>query len=214
MKTSAIFLPLLCALFQAQAAPLPEIQASRPPMPGCVWQPYQFAQLGVRLLYQDCTDPSAHYQLSQHGNWLEQHRPSDDAIFGKHRIVGVFHKPATQRIEDAIQQNFVNRIRLDNPREQAQARKYCRVVRSYRPVLRDANKITLTIVPTGSYLRDIQHQLQQAPRDYGCGEYGADQALSYFEYHPNVSTTRYLFVEVGMDEPLFDENSIELLTDR
>lgn len=211
MKTSAISLALLSVLFHAHAAPLPAIQASRPPMSGCVWQQHQFDQLGVRLLFQDCADPSAHYQLSQQGDWLAQHRSADDVIFGKHRVVGVFHKPAAQSIEEAIQQTFVSRIQLNNPREQAQARKYCRVVRSYRPVLRDASKITLTIVPTGSYLRDIQRQLQRVPRDYGCGEYGAGQQLSYFEYHPNESTTRYLFVEVGMDEPQFDENSIELI---
>ena len=211
MKLAFIFAAVMVcgSLAQAQTAP---VQASRPAWPGCAWKPHQFEQLGVRLLYQDCTDPSSHYELSQKDNWLEQHRPADDVIFGSHRVVGVFHKPAEQSIEEAIQQAFVKRIvPLDNENEQARARKYCRVVPLKPSPLSDARKVALTIAPTGSYQRYIQRQMRQFPRDYGCGEYGMGQGLSYFEYHPYESKTRYLFVEYGMDESLLDENSLELI---
>ncbi len=186
-----------------------DIKASRPAMEGCDWKPYASPQLGIRLLFPECSDPKQNYVLKENGDWLEQHRPADDVTFGSHQIIRVFDKPASQRIEDVIRENFVKRITLDDKQDQAQARKSCRVVKTPGFRLKDSRKLTLTLAPTGKYKKKIDKELQDGPRDFGCGEYGMGQGGSYFEYHPSESKTRYVFVNYGMDEPLFDENSIE-----
>lgn len=202
---------LLSGVVHADSTAGTEIKASRPAMEGCVWKPYQSQRLGIRLLFQECADPGQRYVLTENGDWLERHRPADDVIFGSHRIIRVFSKPASQSIEDTIRKNFIGRITLDDKREQAQARKHCRVVETPDYRLKDEQKITLTLVPTGRYKKKIDKDLQDSPRDFGCGEYGMDQAGTYFEYHPTRTKTKYAFVIYGMDEPLFDENSIEFI---
>jgi hypothetical protein len=68
-------------------------------------------------------------------------------------------------------------------------------------------------MPTGAYAQKIDKELKQEPRDFGCGEFGAGQSTAYFEYHPEESKTKFLYVDTGQDEPLFDQASIEFLPD-
>ncbi len=179
----------------ASAAPSP----SRPPDESCIWRP--FAALGLRLLVQDCTDKEAHYVFSTHGDWIEQHRPFNDRIFGSHQIIRVLRKPAGMPIQQAI-------MKFAGPTLPPKGRGHCMVTTLQDPPFTDGQKLLLTLMPTGAYRAKILAELQQEPRDYGCGPYGASQGVTYFEYHPDESRTRFLFVVYGDDEPLFDERSI------
>jgi len=75
------------------------------------------------------------------------------------------------------------------------------------------DKLLFTIMPTGAYAKKIDKELQQEPRDFGCGNYGAGQSTMYFEYHPGETKTKFLWVDTGQDEPLFDQASIEFLAE-
>ncbi len=189
-----------------------DIKGSRSPYQNwdCAWKQHEFKDPGVRLLFQKCSSPKMYYELSVKDGWIEQHRPSDDVIFGSHRILRMFSKPAGQSIEDAIKINFIDKIKLQNKSEELQARKSCKVVKTTGFSLQ-GGKITLTIKPTGNYEKAIMKKLAKSPGDFGCGEYGQRQGLTYFEYHPLESKTKYAFVIYGFDEPLFDENSIEFI---
>lgn len=191
--------------------------ASRNAGAGCIWKPYEFKELGVRLLFKDCEDPAAHYELHQEGDWIKMRRPSDPVTFGSQYLLRVLSKPAEQAITDAIQKQFVAQIVINdatdlrkNKRDQIAARKQCSVIPKAQ-----WNDDILTqrfeIMPKpGKYQRQIDRELQQGPRDFGCGEYGAGQATTYFEYHPQQSKTKFIYVNFGWDDDaLFDEKTIE-----
>lgn len=177
--------------------------ASRPAGAGCEWRPFESRALGIRLLREECHAPDIGYVFSVVENRIEQHRPADDRIFGSHVVLEVFRKPAGQDIGQAIAEQFIAKL----PPE---ARASCKVRVLDRPLL-GRGKVALTLMPTGRYGEKIAAELRQYPRDFGCGDYGRTQGTTYFEYHPGESRTRFAFVVYGMDEPLFDEKSIEFL---
>src|SRR4029077_4389353 len=100
-RASSTILLLLLAMRAAEAA-----EPSRPPDQGCVWENFESASLGIRLLVENCPDPQNHYVFSVKDDWLEQHRPSDDVTFGSHQVIRVLTKPAAEPIEAAIRRQF------------------------------------------------------------------------------------------------------------
>jgi hypothetical protein len=183
-------------------------QQSRPPEPGCHWEAFSSPEIGLRLLVENCEDPNAHYVLSTKGEWLEQHRPADDVTFGSHQIIRVLTKPVDQSIEAAIREQFIATL-ADH-----RARASCKVVpfRFTGGAVLGSGKLRFELVPTGAYARWIDRELRKGPRNFGCGDYGKGQETVYFEYHPVESRTKFLFVDYGWDEPVFDENSIEFIS--
>src|SRR5579863_5872184 len=87
--------------------PAAAAEPSRPPDPGCNWENFESPSLGIRLRVENCSDPSMHYVFSANGDWLEQHRPSDDTTFVSHQVIRVMTKPAGQPIETAIRRQFI-----------------------------------------------------------------------------------------------------------
>jgi hypothetical protein len=200
---------ILAALLCLVALSAHATQPSRAPEQGfgCVWKPFESRELGIRLLVQDCTDPNMHYEFSAKDGWLEEHRPSDSVTFGPSQVIRVLSKPATQPIEAAIQQQFIATLTDRDAKASCQ-------VRSFKNAeVKGQGKQLFTIMPSGAYARKIDKQLKQEPRDFGCGEFGAGQSTAYFEYHPEESKTKFLYVDTGQDEPLFDQASIEFLPD-
>jgi hypothetical protein len=199
--------PVLGALVCLLSIPAQAMQPSRPVEQGygCVWQPFESAALGIRLLVQNCTDPNIHYEFSAKGDWLEQHRPSDPVTYGPARIIRVLQKLADERIEAAIARQFVATL------DDKAARASCKVRPFKNPEVKGAGKLLFTILPTGAYARKIDKELHELPRDFGCDEFGAGQSTAYFEYHPAESRTTFLYVNAGQDEPLFDQASIEII---
>lgn len=156
---TSIFLVL--ALFAGRPALAAE--PSRAPDQGCSWENFESASLGIRLLVENCSDPRMHYVFSAKGDWLEQHRPSDDTTFGSHQIIRVMTKPADQPIEAAIRQQFIATL------ADKRARASCRVAEAKNTGVRGPGKILLEIVPSGAYARMIARRLRAEPRDFGCG---------------------------------------------
>ena len=196
---------LVVAVLGVRPAPTAAPEPSRAPDPGCNWENFESPSLGIRLRVENCSDPSMHYVFSANGDWLEQHRPSDDTTFGSHQVIRVMTKPAEQPIEAAIRRQFIATL------TEKAARASCKVARARDTGVNGNGKILLEIVPFGAYARKIERELKDEPRDFGCGDYGKGQATLYFEYHPAESTTKYLWVDAGQDDPLFDRNSIEII---
>jgi len=181
--------------------PLPS--PSREAEKGCEWRPFDSPALGLSLLVQQCSADNMRYVFSTNGDWIEAHRPSDDATFNGPRQIKVFRKAAYQPVEDGIRDFFVTQL----PPEASAS---CVVRAVEKSPVTSKDKIILEIYPTGDYEKKILEELKKEPRDFGCGHYGKGQGLSYFEYHPSEDPTKFLFVEYGMDAPLFDENSLTL----
>jgi hypothetical protein len=198
---------LLAGLFCLIALAAQAAQPSRPPEQGCVWKPFESKELGIRLLVQDCADPNMHYEFSAKDGWLEEHRPADPVTFGPSQIVRVLAKRADQPIEAAIREQFVATL------ADKEAKASCRVRPFKNPEVKGKGKQLFTIMPTGAYAKKIDKELAKGPRDFGCGDHGAGQSTAYFEYHPAESRTKFLYVDTGQDEPLFDQASIEILAE-
>ena len=65
------------------------------------------------------------------------------------------------------------------------------------------------IVPDGKYAKQMDEMMQKEPVPSTCSGWGVGNSGSrYFEVHEN-HPDKVLFVEIGQDAPLFDENSIE-----
>ncbi len=174
---------------------------------GCVWEAYIDDHKGLKLWYQNCSQPSAHYVLSWNNDILEQHRPSDDVKFGSSTVLEMYTKPVQYTIEQAIADQFISKS------EKAE-RDNCRVVKDDTPPARPGVEY-YRIIPTDSYEKLVIEAFNKKnpnggiPYDTICGEHGKwASGDAYFEYHPIEAPNRFLFVVVGQDEPLFDEKSI------
>ena len=63
---------------QVQAASIPSLAPSRSPDKNCKWQTYENKELGISLLFENCSEAKAHYEISSKGNWIEQEGPPDN----------------------------------------------------------------------------------------------------------------------------------------
>ena len=192
-------LEALAAMYPVRLAAEAVAPSRTPYSADCEWLPFKSAELGVSLWVMNCPG-DGRYEFSVVENRVEQHRPADDRIFGSHVVLEMHSKPAAQSIEEALKERFI--ATLPSP-----ARESCIVERVRRRGF-GSDKLLYTLMPTGEYRGQVEADLKQFPRDFGCGPYGKDQATTYFEYHPAESLTRYAYVIYGMDEPLFDERSL------
>ncbi|HYM73047.1 MAG TPA: hypothetical protein VET89_08705 [Stellaceae bacterium] len=116
-------------------------------------------------------------------------------------------KPADQTIEAAIAQQFIATL------TDTEAKASCKVRAFKNPAVKGKGKLLFQIMPTGAYARKVEKKLQQEPGDFGCGDFGAGQSTAYFEYHPAETKAKFLYVDTGQDEPLFDQDSIVFIAD-
>jgi len=76
-----------------------------------------------------------------------------------------------------------------------------------------AGKQRFTFVPNGAYQKELAAKADpnEVPEP-ACGEYG-DQpdGVQYFEVSTKSSSRKVLFVRIGQDEPLFDEQTLQLI---
>jgi hypothetical protein len=91
-------------------------------------------------------------------------------------------------------------------------REHCKL-EPYRDSTPPAGVKRYTFLPDATYAKQLE-----AGTDPGdipeppCGERGfAPDGVQYFETHPNSKVRAFLFVQAGQDEPLFDEQSLQLL---
>jgi hypothetical protein len=70
-----------------------------------------------------------------------------------------------------------------------------------------------TFRPNAAYAKEVK--AKEVPGDIGdpsCGEWGdAPDGVQYFETQPASGARAFLFVRMGQDEPLFDEQTLRLL---
>jgi len=156
---------------------------SRMPANGCAWEDYTDAKRGFSVLVQKCTDGKS-------------------GIDQVEKMIEVFDKPAQQPLDQAIRERFFNSL---SDEEHAG----CTAQKSERLLLPDPI-VTMEITPRGGYLLEVKKKREADPEFRACGDHGQGKTLAYFEYHPNETLTKYLFVRLGKDRPLFDEMSIRL----
>ena len=64
------------------------------------------------------------------------------------------------------------------------------------------------MVPVGDYATEVRAQMQSEPVPAPCNGWGVgNSGQRYFEIHDS-NPDKAIFIEIGQDAPLFDENSI------
>ncbi len=184
--------------------PLSRWDASRAARAGCAWRPFADAKLGLRLLVESCAAAVPASRFATRGAEIVDLADVGEGERGT-PVVQVFSKPAGTPIDAAIRARFF-------PEMVPRMRSGCRVQQATAGdgAARNARE-TWQIVPTESYREDTAKWRAAEPDAMVCGPYGQRNGRGHFEFHPDVSATRYLFLWLGADEPRFDEHSIELL---
>lgn len=176
--------------------------ASRAPDANCTWEPFQSTELGVRLLVQNCTGFS-HYDFSVQGNRIEQHRPTDDTIYGSHTVATLYTKPASQSIRAALTEQFIDTL-------PERFRETCEIG------ARVDNRSSVeryTIGPNWERMQQITAAAGTDIPDYSeCGVTSDPNDGTYVEYQPGRTKERFAIVVRGQDDPLFDTASLELFS--
>ncbi len=178
--------------------------ASRAPRSGCSWRPYADATLAVRLLVESCAGEVPNSRFATRGAEIVDLAGVGEGERGT-PVIQVFSKSARESIDAAIRARFF-------PEMVPRMRAGCRVRQASAGHEASRNgRQTWEIVPSESYGEDTAKWRAAEPGAMVCGPYGRRDGRGYFEFHPGTSETRYLFVWLGVDEPRFDELSVELL---
>jgi hypothetical protein len=176
--------------------------SSRPAMEGCQWENFLSESMGVATSIQKCAAPAAVYTFSEKAGALTMTPASEPTKAVK--VIESFQKPVGQPVEETIEKEFLAKVA-------AAEHKQCRIV-SPAPLveLNDSGKQTLAIVPVEGYAKQAAERRATDPNFTACGPYGQSGDVSYFEYHPNETRGRFVFVRLVKDAPLFDEQMIRL----
>ncbi|WP_266160886.1 hypothetical protein, partial [Dyella silvatica] len=87
------------------------------------------------------------------------------------------------------------------------------VVKPYRDSSAPVGVMRFTIVPNAAYQKTIDARPPSTDvPEPPCGDWGeGPDGVAYFEAQPSRNPHKLLYVNVGQDEPLFDDNSLRLL---
>ncbi|MEP7044064.1 MAG: hypothetical protein ABI843_13455 [Dokdonella sp.] len=180
-----------------------ESRPSRTPVKGCSWQHLSDAKVGLAAWVQQCDFDSRKITFSLRGGGLTMHYSDggDDET-----LVEVHALEADESLEAGMRRLWAVGV---SPAEL----KHCKLA-PYRESVPPAGVKRYTFLPDAVYAKQLKASAD--PGDVPeppCGERGfAPDGVQYFETHANSAVRAFLFVQAGQDEPLFDEQSLQLLS--
>jgi hypothetical protein len=199
---------LAAALALSLAAAASAAPPSRAPEKGCVWKRLDAPELGVSLYHQKCDfgfRTADHSASAKTGSVYEVLRDTATGRESKEPVISMIPVKAGETPEAAIRREVF-------PSMKGLERNRCVVVRKNVAALDSAGKAAYTIVPNAAYAAELAKQFRDEVPPPPCGARGESaDGQSYFEFHPRESSRRIAFVDLGQDEPLFDERSLRFL---
>ncbi|MBY0278352.1 hypothetical protein K2Z84_23735 [Candidatus Binatia bacterium] len=197
----------LLALSYALAGPavaddLPAGKPSRAPLEHCAWERVADRQLGLAAWVQRCDYGFRKIDFLVQGSTLAQ-RFSDGGA--PEPVIDVFDLQPGESPEAGIKRIFAEHGDAAVARRCVPAR--------WKHGKTPPGRIRTTFVPDASYAKELKRKARadEVP-DPPCGAYGeAPDGIQYFESQPQSGVAKILFVRVGQDEPLFDEQTLTLL---
>lgn len=175
---------------------------SRPPVQGCAWRKLSDRNLGLEAWVQRCDFGFRKIDLFAVKGSLAIHY-SDGG--GPEPLVDVLDLLPEEKPEVGIRRLFSARTAKDLAGR-------C-VLAPYRGTKSRAGVLRFTFVPDAAYQKELDakadpNEVPEPP----CGDWGdAPDGIQYFEAQPASGARRVLFVRVGQDEPLFDEQTLRIL---
>jgi len=172
---------------------------SRPPVKGCAWETIADENVGLQAWVQRCDFGSRRIDFVFQGDALAI-RYSDGGA--PDPLVEVFALRPGESPEAGIK-----RIYFAHTDAKLAAR--CMMV-PYRVGKAPPGIARYAYVPNAAYRKELK--AKENPNEVGdppCGEWGvATDGVQYFELRPASKARKVLFVRVGQDEPLFDEQTL------
>lgn len=171
----------------------------------CNWEDFKSKNLGINFMIQKCNWKEDSPIFLESGDSIIQTQKKTNTKKDEFKIIEVFRKKEDEDFEEVINKKFVSKLSRTE-------RNHCLAKQSFF-ILDDRSKINFVIEPDTALQERILQETPEGeiPRD-PCGEYGisGNGFIKYFEYHPEESKTKFIFVRVGQDPPFFDEKTIKL----
>jgi hypothetical protein len=198
-------LPLF-ALFAAIHAAMAKDAPSRAAPKDCAWEKLFDATLGLDAWIQHCDYHGRKINLYAKGNALLQHY-SDGGEDEK--LIETFDVQVGEKPEAAIKRVFA----VHTPDKSLVARCQLEPYKDEAPEAKRPPKgvARYTFLPNAALKKELD--AKQDPGDIPeppCGDWGyTPDGIQYFEAH--AGSNKILFVRVGQDEPMFDEQTLRIL---
>ncbi len=177
-------------------------ETARAAQEGCRWECFSDGELGLAAWVQRCDYGFRKIDFLKVRNALAI-RYSDGGA--PDPVIEVFDLMAGEEPEAGLRRLFVART------DKAIAKR-C-VLRTFREGDGPAGVRRYGFVPDAAYEKELAKtnvpgEIPEPP----CGEWGdVADGIQYWETHPAAGARKVLFVRAGQDEPLFDENTLEIL---
>lgn len=209
IKMTSLALLAASLLLVASPAPAADKPPSRAAYKGCAWQHLSDASLGLAAWVQHCDFGFRKIDLvAKHNTIVERYFNKDGSAYPGEpdAVIHVFDLREGETPEAGIQRIFVEQTQDKTLTSQC-------VVKPYNDSSTPAGILRFVMVPNAAYQKTIDARPPStdipAPP---CGEWGEGPGgVSYFEAQPSRNARKVLFVLVGQEAPLFDEDTLRLL---
>ena len=178
---------------------------SRPAVKGCAWEKLSDETLGIEAWIQRCDfgTRKIDFFVKDH-SLLVRYSDGGDP----YPVVDVLELLPNETAEAGVKRVFAQHT---DPRVAARC-----VMAPYRGSKAPHGAKRFSFVPDAAYAKELKAKAD--PNEVGdpaCGEWGeAPDGIQYFEVQPASGARKVLFVRIGQDEPLFDEQTLRLLPGR
>lgn len=193
-------LALALAAFALPARPA--AKPSRPAQEGCKWERFSDAGLGLAAWVQRCDLGHGKIDfLTQPGALAMRYADTKPD-----RVIEVFDLQPGEAPEAGLRRLFA-------ARSDKQTAQRC-ILAPYREGNGPAGVARYGFVPNAAYAKQLaaQNDPNDGIPEPACGEWGdVYDSIQYWETHPKSGAQRVLFVRTGQDDPMFDEQTLEIL---
>ncbi|MGV3710464.1 MAG: hypothetical protein ACO1Q7_16660 [Gemmatimonas sp.] len=176
---------------------------SREPVKGCKWERASDRTAGFAAWVQRCDFGHRKVHFLMKGNALMVQ--FSDAGAKPEAVIESFELQANESADAGIRRIFLAHV-------DKTAGTRC-VIAPYKPGNAPAGATRFTFVPNAAYEKELK--AKQNPNEVPeppCGDYGRDpDGRRYFQAWITGNVRRVLFVNIGQDDPLFDEMTLQLL---
>ncbi|MBB6407471.1 hypothetical protein [Mesorhizobium sangaii] len=201
MRSTAWACALFACVMVSAVARADEPAPSRPPIDKCVWEKLTDKTVGLAAWVQRCDFGFRQIHFEFAGNALAI-KYSDGGAADP--LVELYDIKPGETAEAALQRLF-----LEKTEKAVSAR--C-VLAPYTPAGTAPSVKRYTFSPDAAYAKELEakadpHEIPDPP----CGDWGEmPDGIQYFEV-PKGAARKLLFVRIGQDEPLFDEQTLLVL---
>jgi ADP-ribose pyrophosphatase YjhB (NUDIX family) len=194
----------MLAVASASGESVPGLRPSRPPEKGCTWQRLSDARVGLEAWVQRCDFGFRKIAfLFSKGSLAMRYSDGGEA----YPVVDVFTLAPGETPESGARRIFRETT------DKALAARCVLVPYHDEFTKAPAGVERYTFVPDTAYAAELKAKGEpEGVPDPPCGDRGeSPDGIGYWEAQPGRNPRKILFVDVGQDTPLFDEQTLRLL---